>query len=357
MGEEIIRRKIELHKAYWNREPLKRPLVSFQIGDYFVSRRYNASRHLLTDGKKIMPEMIDVDAYMEDFERMYEEACSSGQDGFWVAEPLNGIPWLEGMLGCEIYGTQSSFISIPYVKSARDLQTVRFKEDNSWFKKYLEFVEKLNRASLGRFPVGQPILRGASDVVGALMGQTELVYGLVEEPGIMRDAFSKAVAIFRHVIESQFDATPDFYNGYSLGFYHIWCPRRCLWFQEDLSALLSPKMYDEHLLEPDTRYGESYDYTVAHLHPASFFILDSLMQVGNIKAIQVNKDIGGPATKEMLLQFRKILVKKNLIIFGDLDEEDIDCIMEGLPSSGIFLNISVPTAERARELSEYIHTK
>ena len=57
---------IQLHHAFWNREPLKRPLVSFHIGqDFFFSRHYRAAQHLLVNGKQITPDMLDVDMIFE----------------------------------------------------------------------------------------------------------------------------------------------------------------------------------------------------------------------------------------------------------------------------------------------------
>jgi hypothetical protein len=67
--------------------------------------------------------------------------------------------------------------------------------------------------------------------------------------------------------------------------------------------------------------------------------------------------VGGPSVKEMIPKFQKVLTRKNLIIFGDLDEGEIDCLLEGLPRKGTFLNITAPTVERARELMEYIESK
>lgn len=354
MNQLHEQQKILLHNAFWDRKPLKRPLVSFQLEEYFVSKRFKSARQLLTAGKKITPDMLDVDELMGDYERMYQEAFSIGQDGFWAAEPFNGIPWMEAFFGCEIYGRENSFISHPSIKSMEELRKIEFDANNPWFKKYMEFVDKLGKFSAERFPIGQPIMRGASDTVGALLGQTELIYALVEEPEAIREAFSKVMTAFKEVIKMQLDASPDFHGGYSMGFYHVWCPERCIWFQEDLSALLSPKIYNDFLLEPDTFACKDYNYTAMHLHPVSFFLIDSLMQIDSLKAIQINKDFGGPSVEEMIPTFQKVLTKKNLIIFGDLDETDIDCIEANLPKKGVFLNLFAPTVERARELMDYV---
>jgi len=158
------------------------PPVSFRIGDYFIATHYKAAKNLLVKGKIITPDMIDVDSFLEDFERQYNEACSLGQSGFWTAEPYTGIPWMEAFWGCEIAGNGESIVPRPFVRTPGDLDNLRFSMDNLWVKKYFEFIIKLNDLSAGHFPVGAPILRGQGDTSGALMGQTEFIYALYEEP-------------------------------------------------------------------------------------------------------------------------------------------------------------------------------
>ncbi len=357
MKPEEIDRSIALHHEFWQRAPQKRPLVTFQLHDYFISKRMAAAAPLLCEGMKITPDMLEVERFFDDYERMHRESLRTGQDGFWVAEPFNGIPWMEAFFGCEVVATKSSFVSEHCIEAVADLKKIRLNADNAWLAKYLEFVEKLSRFSAGRFPIGQPIMRGASDTVGALIGQTELVYAIYEDPEIIREAFFKVNAGLRTVIERQFEIAPSFLGGYSMGLYEVWCPGKCIWFQEDLSALLSPQIYNDFLLAPDASVCAGYEYTAAHLHPASFFIVDALLRVDGLKAIQINKDVGGPSIAEMIPVFRKVLEQKNLIVFGDLDEADIDCLAAELPRHGTFLNIYAPSVERAAELMDYVRTK
>ena len=61
-----VAEKIALHHAFWTQAPLKRPLVSFQLGEYFVSQRMRAARPLLVEGKRITPDMLQVDSFLAD---------------------------------------------------------------------------------------------------------------------------------------------------------------------------------------------------------------------------------------------------------------------------------------------------
>ena len=87
-----------------------------------------------------------------------------------------------------------------------------------------------------------------------------------------------------------------------------------------------------------------------NLHPASFFILDHLLANEGLRAIQVNKDVGGPSVEEMLPHLQRIAAKKNLILWGDYSPAELDFLRKHLPSRGLFFNFMVPTMEGAREL-------
>ncbi len=351
-----ISEKIKLHEAFWRKESVGRPLVTFHLADnFFFSQHYKAAKSILVPGKKINPEMIDVDLFLSDYDRMFEDSCQVPQDGFWATQPFTGIPWMEAILGCDVYGTASSFVTKPFMKSIEETEKLRFDGNNPWLLKYIEFLKKIELLSNGRFPVGQPIMRGPSDMIGAVLGQNEMIYAFLDHPVEMKALCERVTEIYLKVIDCQYNEISDFHGGYSMGFYHLWSPGKCIWFQEDLSAVLSPSIYNEFLKSCAESICRDYDYTAIHLHPSSFFILDELMSIEGLKVIEINKDIEGPSVKEMLPVFRKVLSKKNLMVWGDLDEKDIECIAEQLPPEGIFLNIIAADVSRAQELVEYIN--
>ena len=347
--------KAEEHRKFWNREKTSRPIASFRIGNYFIATHYRAAEKILVKGTRIAPEMIDVDSFMEDYERQYQEVKALDQSGFWTAEPYPGIPWMEAFWGCEIIGNGESFISRPLVKDPSELEKLEFNIESPWAKKYFEFVVKLNKLSAGRFPVGAPILRGQADTLGALLGQTELIYALYEEPLLVRSTLNKIVDSFLHIYAGMHRLNEPFLGGSSIGFYHVWAPGESLWFQDDLSALLSPELHREFFLENEKKICEKYLYTMMHLHSASFHILDDVMCNENLKAIEINKDISGPDIVQMLDQFRKVLEKNfNLVICGHLTEEDIQFLYDKLDPRGIFFTIFLEDFQKAEKMNAFL---
>jgi len=170
----------------------------------------------------------------------------------------------------------------------------------------------------------------------------------------MRQLIERVTRAFLAVIEAQRHLIPLFYGGQALGFYHVWTPGPAIWFQDDLSAILSPSLYRQFFLDSARLILAGHDHTAVHLHPNSFFILDELLTLENLKAIQVNKDISGPGVREMLPVLAKIMQTRGLILWGDLTIEDLELVKLNLPCRGLALNVVAPTAEEARARLEYI---
>ena len=187
------------------------------------------------------------------------------------------------------------------------------------------------------------------------MGQTEFIYALYEEPQAVRNFFAKYINSFLWIYSEMHRQNKPFLDGSSLGFYHIWTPGKSLWFQDDMGALLSPALYRDFFLENETTVCAQYDYTLMHLHPSAFHLLDDILTNENLKAVEINKDVGGPSVAQMLSQFRKVRgKKKNLVIWGDLTEDEIQLIFNELEPEGIFLYILCPDFPRARYIKNFL---
>jgi hypothetical protein len=263
---------------------------------------------------------------------------------------------MEAILGCPIRAGRESFTSRPWLTSpAEALERVRFDPESLWLKKYLEFTAALVAQGRGRWPLGMPIMRGPTDMLGALLGQQDMVLALMmEDPAVMRRLIERVTRAFLSVLAAQNRLIPLFHGGTSLGFYHVWAPGPSIWFQDDLSAILSPNVYREFFLDSARMILDGVPHTAVHLHPASFFILDELLTLDGLRVVQVNKDVGGPTVAEMLPVLAKIMDTRGLILWGDLTIADLETIKHRLPCRGLALHVVAPTLEEARERRTYI---
>lgn len=348
-------RRLQKHHDFWAGKPMESPLTSIRVGSAFISRQFQANQKLLVKGTSVHAEALNVDDYLEEYEKQYQTHEQVNQDAFFVAEPINGFPWIEAICGCEIVGADVSFVTKHKYHSLDDLESIQFSHDNEWYRKYLEFLDKLDKRSSGRFPLGQPILRGVSDTVGALVGQEEMVVGLMTEPEKMVRLFDDVVGLHRNLIDDAYKIIKPFHGGYSIGFYYLWTPGKAIWYQEDLAAIMSPNHFDEFLRKTGNEICRGYDYTLEHLHPASFGHLNGILSMPNLNAVQINREDVGPALSEIVSECRRVIeAGKQLVILGELDEDDVRVIAEELPNHHVALHCFTETVEAANDLSARI---
>lgn len=352
---EDVKEKLRRHHAFWKGELTDRPMVGFQIGSYFMAQRYEAAAELLRPGKIITPEMLEPRAFLADYEKQYQYTLATGQDAFYVAEPYTGIPWMEAMLGCQIGASEESMWANHWMQDWEEIDNLKLEPTNPWFKKFVEYVDVLVEYSAGRFPVGQPILRGPTDVVGAIIGQSRLPLEVYDNPDKVEKLAGIATRAFIDVVDTLQKHSVPFHNGYSIGFYHLWTPGQCIWYQEDLSALISPSLFRSLFKDFGVEICKYADFNAIHVHPSSFFLLEEILGIKELKVVEINKDVGGPSVTQMLPELRKVIdAGKKLIIWGALDQDDLSVVMEELPHRNIYLDIVTETVEEAKGLMEYL---
>ena len=355
MNERNPGRRLERHRNFWARGPADRPLAGFRIQeDYIPARWMECSARLLETGREILPEDLDVDACLAEYEALFERHESSGQDFFWTAEPLTGIPWMEAIMGGRVIAAKDSFVIEPGMCDPESDSFGILQDRNPWFLKYMEFVTRLGTLARGRFAVGQPIMRGPLDTICALMTIPETVYAFVDRPEWIASRLSRLSDSFIRLVRAHQDAAAPFHGGSSIGFYHLWAPGRCVWLQEDATSFLSPALYRDFQADNDRRVLACLPYSLFHLHPASFFILDELLAMDSLKVIQVNRDVNGPSIESMLPFLLRVLESKRLLLWGEFSEPEVRQLLDGLPARGLALQLFVRTPEQGRDWMDRI---
>ena len=201
-------------------------------------------------------------------------------------------------MGCGIAASASGFDALSGDLDPDSENAFVIDPENPWMKKYFHFLELLAEQSAGRFPVGQPIIRGIMDILGAGLGQERLMYALFDTPGEVGACAGRITEALLRLSKETLSRIPSFRGGTCLGFYNIWAPGPAAWFQDDLSVLFSPEQYRKVCGERLRVLLSSVPFSMFHLHPASFHHLDTLLEIAGLRALQVNRDVGGPSIRE-----------------------------------------------------------
>lgn len=345
--------KLECFRQFWQRAPAGRPLLGLRLKSYFPMRDFKGGLH----SGMLTPDQFKAEDYFDDYERlhaMYEQALG---DQIYVASACRGVPWLEAILGCDIEAGTDTMWARPYLKDWAELDAIHFDPGNPWFLKLLEVTEEVVEYSGGRFPVGMPLLRGPSDVASALRGVNNFCLDVVSERDKLGALLDACAETYLEVTRALFERCTQWGGGYFEQIRHLWAPGYCCQTQADVSSLLSPDHYRELLLPRDARVLGTYEYCFIHLHSSSRHILDDVLSIKSLAAVQLSADVGGPGPLELLVDFEKVLARTRLIIQVDGKESSSDEIIQlcrRLPPDGLYILVRADSLEEGNAFLEEV---
>lgn len=339
--------KIDLYRAFWEREDIGRPLVGFSMKSWFPLQEYAASA-AWQSVEVLTPDMVDPEAFLDDQERLLREGEEIDDDILRGASPSQAVPWIDGMLGATLRILPASILGVERTLSWEELAGIRLDHNDPWFKKYIEFIDALVARSDGRYPVSHGTLIGPFDLVALLRGHTQCVMDLMFEPEKSRSLIQDMGVIFRQITEEAWKHIPLFHGGYYDAQYQLWAPGPIVRMQEDASGVLSPDLYREFLQPTDRELASHFASAFIHLHSTSMFILDYFLEIEEIRCYEVNYEVnaGGPDIAGMIPFFRKIQeAGRPLLIRGEFTKDEIRQLTDSLEMRGLYIYLMVESME------------
>jgi len=350
-----LEEKIKKYLAFWNNDPVERPIVGFSLGGWFIFQSYSAIQEY-RKAERLTPEMLSPERYFNDYDRIVAPFEEIEDDVIHSVAPIPAFPWLEAMLGISTQVGNESVWAREGGFDYRDMGKLDLSKDNPWRKKYLEFISALQDRYGDRYPVGQPILRGTSDMVAALRGSQQMIFDLYDYPEEFQHLARACTEFFIGLVKDQLAITKPFHGGYEVEQFTLWAPGRIVRMQEDASALFSPDLYVKYLQEEDRRIAAAFPYDVLHLHSSSLHLLDRFVDIEPQKCFEINKDQGGWGVPRMLPLFKMVQSRgKKLIIRGKLDQADWEVLREELSPRGLFLQIVIDKPEETKQFKDLFH--
>ena len=294
-----LEEKARRYQAFWLNEPVERPLVGFSLGGWFPLQSYRAMERF-KGVNRLRADQLIPEEFLKDYERLVAQWDEVEDDLIRAVGPIPPFPWLEAMLGSNV---QIGIESIWAEEGGFDyagVNKIDASKDNPWRKKYLEFVALLKNHFGDRVPVGQPILRGISDMIAALRGASQMILDLYDRPGDFQRLARICTDLLIGLVKDQQGITGPCLGGYEIEQLSLWAPDRVIRIQEDASALFSPGLYVKHLQEEERRQASVFPYSAIHLHSSSLFLLHHILEIDSLSCIQINKDVGGPEIAQMV---------------------------------------------------------
>jgi hypothetical protein len=332
--------KVKNYEAFWQRSPVKRPMVAFSLKGWFPIGEIGSSKNWQLHSC-LTPEMVDPAVLAAEQAELLREGELMGDDVFRGDSPTQGIRWLPGMLGVEQRILEGNISEEAEHRSWDELEKIALDKENPWFKKYIRFFDTLREYAKGRYPVGHATMHGPSDLAFMLRGHETSVMDLYDEPEKSLKLLTQLNLFLDEVTKEGFKHVDKFCGGYFDPQYHLWAPGPIKRLQEDATALYSPTLYRDFLKPLDRELAGRYPYNVMHLHSTSMYILEDFLEIKEIKSFEINLDVAADL-KAMLPYYKKVQENKRpLIVRGSFSPDDLGLLVDSLESTGLYLVIMV----------------
>ena len=333
--------KIERYRKFWNREPVERPMVGFSSLGWFPLDEFKASAAWPKDAE-LTPDMIEPEAFLDDWEAKVREGEIMDDDMIRGVYPSQAVFWCCGTLGCRMRVLPGNVVAEDQSLSWDEALAKKIDPENPWYRKYMDFVDVLVERAAGRYPVSHGALCGPLDFAVALRGHEQTVIDMLEEPEHSSLLLKNMGDVFVQFTRDAWDRIPRFHGGCFDGQYRLWAPGTTARMQEDAIAVMSPNLYGEFVEPVDRFVGASFDYPFMHLHATSMIVRDQLIALDEVKAFEVNHDVGGPPIEELIPHLRAMQAgNKPILVRGEFTEDELRKLVDGLDPAGLFVSVIV----------------
>lgn len=323
----------ELHRRYWRRAPADRWLIGeSREGAFFLQPFLDLG---VKAGPLPLAGVPKPEAFIESYFRRMLRGDPLDGDLYWVLKPPRALPWMEAIIGCGVYvsdTSQSMTATAPEV--VPDLAGLDL-DSNGWLRLMTAFTECLAAHFGDEFPVGHTLLRGPSDMLAALLGLS-FYTELYDHPAALKVLARQCTDIWIKVLQAQYRHIPAYQGGHVAGTMGMWAPEPVAVYQEDAAGFISEKMYREVFWECDLAIANAFPYSLLHLHSAALRILAAVLKIPALTAVNVVVDPHGPALTALLPDLRRIQsAGKALHLHGDLSADDVQLVHSALSPDGL----------------------
>jgi len=346
-------------KAFLNREEIDRPLIGIHTWDPNFKKLYKETNKTIPENRIISPDDIIIENFLKDIGRIISMNEEIGADLFWPVVSYVYIPWMEAIIGCPVYSSETTFFAEPFIHNWENFfnKEIDVSHNNKWLSKLLEMQSALVECVGDSYPISSSShLRGPVDMMAAALGQTRMPLELYDNPDKIERMCSLYSNVFIKVAKLQNEITSKSkFGGYTVNGYGIWTPYVCQYLQDDAMASISPNFYKQIILKNHAKIINNFDSIFYHVHPISLFVIDELLKMDKVSIIEVNREPEaiGPTIVELLPTFKKIQENNKSLLINftqravrlEIFEKEVEIICKNLSYRGLCIYVMADDVE------------
>lgn len=189
-------------------------------------------------------------------------------------------------LGCEPVFSEGTVWYKPCLENITD-SSIELDPDNYWYKWTEQALHAAMERSQGRYLVSMPDLIEGLDCAAELLGNEKLLFAMVEQPEAVHRLLREITDCYIEVFDRFYNIISPTDNGNSVFYFEILGSGKTGKFQSDISAMLSPAMFDEFVLPYLEEHTRKVRWSLYHLDgPSALVHLDSVLSIETLNAVQ-----------------------------------------------------------------------
>lgn len=325
-----IERVKRLYKAFWDREPLKRPLLIIHSHKH----RVEPYKESLVDP---VTKWTDIDYIVEENERFIKSTYFAAEA---IPDTSGGIGngAVAAFLGCDIEFRQETDWFNPVIDDWESYK-LNFDPENKWWKFTKELTSSFVEAGRGKYLFMLPDFQSDMDSLSNMRSPSKLCMDLYFHPAKIKEALNY---IFNDVYKPTFTEIHKIltkYTDITTQWMGIISDKRHDVLQADFLALISPKMAEEFVIPNIRKEAAFLEESIFHLDgPDAVDKLDLLLDIEELGGIQWIPGAGAPTAVHWLPMLKKIQNKDKVLYISSPPEEVKELVRE-LDTKGLIINV------------------
>ena len=300
-----IKSRMEL---WWEGKNSDRPVMALQIAKPNATASAEGARWVKSSsGENTQEEQSavprkadDFAAYWTNFDELMQRHMALFTQFHFSAETYPrffanlGVASLAVFLGCKPVFTEDT-IWYAHKYSDLDQVEVRFNENNEWLKWSLETTRQAKAFAADRFLTGFPDITEHLDVLAALMDTEEMMVSMLVDGDRVHEILRDIQAAWYRVYDMHYDIIKDDEGFSNYGPFQLWGKGKIAKLQCDMSAMISPELFEEFALPYLVEQANWLDKSLYHLDGVDAIRhLDHILKIDKLNALQWTPGAGHP---------------------------------------------------------------
>ena len=176
--------------------------------------------------------------------------------------------------------------------------------------------------------------------ISQLRGGTQFMFDVVDRPDEVR-ALAEAVLEALLAVQAEVARLNPLPDGTAHRWLNYWNPGHGFWFSEDDAVMMAAEMFRDLFLDLDKRLCAATDIAALHWHTVGLHLIPVLLEIPNLRMIQLSFDPNGPDFETVLAACRQIEAAGRKVCFQmGFDEGRLRTIFKSLQTETCMFYLS-----------------